>query len=145
MFCKKELHTIIELLHKIYNLINNTHQRIHIAFFTDDARNWKGLDMDLVLTLSPTASALGVPVETLADGSPFTFDPTQIEWSVQDINIFSVTPNTDGTALFKPLAVGSSRIAVTDKATGATKVVNGVVNPAPQQNVMDINFTNITP
>lgn len=105
----------------------------------------KELDMDLSLVLTPTAGALGVPVETKADGSVFAFDPAQIKWSIQDGSIVSFVQNADGTAQFKPLAVGSTQIGVVDTATGASKVVLATVTAAQQPNVMDINFTNVTP
>lgn len=100
--------------------------------------------MDLTLVNSPTAGALGVPVETKADGTVFQFDPAQIVWSVQDPSVLSFTQNADGTAQFKPVGVGTTQIAVVDQATQATKIVQGTVTPGVQPNTMDINFTNVT-
>ncbi len=141
MFEHKELRLlreILELEEKIYNFLNNHFPIMHITFEGMD------LDMDLNLVLSPTAGALGTPVETKADGTPFVFDPTQIQWSVQDPTIVSFVQNADGTAQFKPLAVGTTQVGVVDKATGATKAVNATVTAGVQPNTMDITFSNVT-
>lgn len=141
------LEKILEKQDATYNLINNRFPIMHIRFHYNHhhQHNYKrSLDMNLALVLSPTAGALGTPVETKADGSPFTFDPTQIVWSVQDSTIVSFVQNPDGTAQFKPLAVGTTQVGVVDKVTGASKVVNATVTQAQQGNSMDITFSNIT-
>lgn len=138
------LEFIIKQQRRTYDLINDRFPIMHISFKLHHHKCEGKLDMDLQLVLSPTAGALGVPVETKADGKPFVYDPTQIQWSVQDPTIVSFVQNADGTAQFKPLAVGTTQVGVVDKATGATKAVNATVSAGVQPNTMDINFTNIT-
>lgn len=147
MFHSKELALLEEILReqrKTYNLINDRFHIMHIRF-KHKHHHPKELDMDLQLVLSPTAGALGTPVETKADGSVFVFDPAQIQWSVQDGSILSFVQNADGSAQFKPLAVGSTQVAVIDNATQATKTVNATVTASVQPNTMDIVFSNVTP
>lgn len=147
MFEHKELHLLKEILKqekKNYNLINDRFPIMHISFKLHHHKCEGKLDMDLQLVLSPTAGALGTPVETKADGTPFVFDPTQIVWSVKDPTIVSFAQNADGTAQFKPLAVGTTQVGVVDKATGAVKTVNATVSAGTQPNMMDITFSNVT-
>lgn len=145
---KKELHELrlikeaINHLDHIVTLVANEFVKptIHILFNEGTV-----LDMDLNITLSPTASALGTAVETKPDGTPFTFDPTKIVWSVQDPSILSFTANPDGTAKFVPLVVGTSQVGVTDTATGASKAVLATVAAGAGANTMDITWSQITP
>lgn len=149
MFHQKELQLLEKILiiqEKTYLLINDRFPIMHIKFYVKHKHHLheRRLDMDLTLVNSPTAGALGVPVETKADGTVFQFDPAQIVWSVQDPSVLSFTQNADGTAQFKPVGVGTTQIAVVDQATQATKIVQGTVTPGVQPNTMDINFTNVT-
>jgi hypothetical protein len=141
------LEDILKEQKRIYDLLNNRLTIMHIRFKTHHKHHnhKEELDMDLNLVLSPTAGALGTPVETKADGTTFTYDPTQIQWSVQDPTIVSFVQNSDGSAQFKPLAVGSTQVGVVDKATSASKTITATVTPGTGTgNVMDITFSNIT-
>lgn len=136
------LERILKGLELIYNLLNKP-TNLAIEFINKQGE----ATMDVTLVNSPTASALGVAVETNADGSPFTPDPTKIVWSVEDQTVLSFTPNADGTCLFKPLKVGVSKVGVSDSATGLSAVATATVTTGTGggPTTMEIQFKNITP
>lgn len=99
--------------------------------------------MPVTLSNTPTASVVGTPVETNADGSLFTIDPTKVTWDVQDATVASFVQNPDGTATFKPLKVGVTQVGVSDSATSlsATDTLT-VVAAGPTS--MSINWGAVT-
>lgn len=97
------------------------------------------------IQLSPTASVPATAVETNADGSVFQFNPANIEWSVQDNTIVKVTQNPDGSAVFTPLAAGSTQVGVADTSTGLSDVGAITVTPASASGPVKMTLTFGTP
>lgn len=108
----RELREIKEELRKYYH-----HQKYHLYII------WKGPSINMSsVTLNitpPYGNNVGVPVET-KNGQPFTFDPATINWAVQDSSVVSFVKNADGSAIFTPLKVGSTDVAVQDSVTLAS-------------------------
>src|SRR5579859_57398 len=139
MFNKEELHVLKEIrdyLKGIFNLLQND-LSLDIVF-----TNSKGdIVMDAQFTLTPSTPLLATPVEKKGDGTVFQYDPTQLVYSVKDPTIVSFAENADGTALFTPLAVGSTLVGLVDKATGAQVVVNATVTQGTLPNTLDITWS----
>lgn len=90
-------------------------------------------DVTLNLT-APFGPNQGIPVETNPDGSNFVYNPTNIQWAIQDPTIASFVQNADGSATFTPLKAGSTSVAVQDtsnsaSATGVLTVTQPVSGP----------------
>jgi hypothetical protein len=143
-----QLNRIADILEKLYNLAVKEEQElrkpesIHIK--------WSGQIMaspSVSLNLDATASVTGTPVELNNDGSVFNFVPANISWALQNAGIVSMTVDpTTGIATFKPLAVGSTGVAVTDSTTGLVgqgTITVVAVGPTPAS--LSIQFSTPTP
>ncbi len=62
-------------------------------------------------------------IETDADNQPVTLNPANVTWSIDDPTVATLTQNSDGSATFKALKVGTANVSCTD--TGVTPPVVG--------------------
>jgi hypothetical protein len=69
------------------------------------------------ITLNPPLTIMGVATETVNNQS-YNPVPSDLTWSVQDSSIVSFVTNSDGTAVFTPLAVGNTQVGCSDGKTG---------------------------
>ena len=68
--------------------------------------------------LTDTQSIPASISETDAAGQIVTINPATVTWTVNDPSIVALTQNSDGSATFKALAVGTSGVGVTDSSNG---------------------------
>lgn len=120
----KELHRIANVLEKLYDLANHEEQehklqKLNVVWHIKNEEQVTMSAGNVALNLTPSAQAVGVVTETNADGSIFTFNPANIQAVAQDNTIVAVTADpTTGNIIVKPLAVGSTQVAVGDSVTG---------------------------
>lgn len=78
---------------------------------------FKGELPDMPGTESDTQTIPCSAVETDAAGNPVTLNPANVVWAIDDPTIATLTQNTDGSATFKALKVGTANVSCTDNST----------------------------
>jgi len=68
--------------------------------------------------LTDTQSIPASISETDAAGQIVTINPATVTWTVNNPSIVALTQNSDGSATFKALAVGTTGVGVTDSSNG---------------------------
>jgi hypothetical protein len=89
----------------------------------------------------PALSPLTATLVEKENGSPFTFVPTNIGWTISDPTIASLgsVSATDGSVAVSPLAAGTATLTATDSVTGGTGTYALTVT-AVAPNVFDITI-----
>jgi len=107
----------VKLLKEILEEIRKIHK---LLFPSNLTIVFKGATMSssaVTLLLQPTPQSVQASVQEVFQGKPYTPNPTDLTWSVQDPSIVSLVTNPDGTAVFTALAVGVTQVGCSDTTT----------------------------